>query len=67
MRALGRPAYQVAGAAGLKDWQLSDYLHGRKEPSLIHVRRICAALGVDVETIAEPWWTIAGGSGEPPS
>ena len=53
IRADGRPAYQIAGAAMLKDWQLAQYYSGRVRPSIVHQRRICAALECDPEDILE--------------
>ncbi len=53
IRADGRPAYQIAAAAGLKDWQLSGYYKGTRKPSNLHLMRICAALGVDPEDVME--------------
>ncbi len=51
IRADPRPMYQIAQAAGLRDWQLSSYANGHATPSLIHLRRICAALGCDPEDV----------------
>jgi hypothetical protein len=55
--ATGRPAYQIAGEANLKDWQLSAYYHGRTRPPMLHLRRICAVLECDPDDVLEEHYT----------
>lgn len=49
----GRAAYVIATEAGLQLHQLNAYYTGRKVPSPIHLRRLCAALSCDPDDILE--------------
>lgn len=47
----GLRKYQVAGAAGISDRQLTEYLAGRASFSIEHLAKLCRVLKVDPEVL----------------